>query len=292
MHASNISELPGWTALKLEYLDQYLQAYRIATKSVDEAYYIDLFAGSGHYRSKYTGDLVDGSPWRALHATPPFSMYFFLEKNRAKADYLEQEIYKGGITNAIVKRGDCNATSLDEILEEIPRRALSFAFVDPNGLQAHWSTINKLAQHRIGHRKMELLILYPYDMAINRCIAVPSNSGALTTYYGDESWKTADLESRRLGESESQRRERFVNLYTGKLSSLGYEHVYPSSPLGYGKHHHLYNVIYASDEPIGQRIMESILSKAWAIPGHLDYQPVRRLPINPNQEPRVQQRLF
>lgn len=51
-----------WTALKLEYLDYYLQAYVTATKkTIHETYYIDAFAGPGDCFFVETGLTVDGS---------------------------------------------------------------------------------------------------------------------------------------------------------------------------------------------------------------------------------------
>ena len=183
MKAITIPKLIGsWTALKLEYLDHYLQAYRNVTRGAQEAYYIDLFAGCGNCSLKRNGWPVEGSPWRALKVVPPFQGYFFIEKNRVLANHLNTCIQQESINNARVLPGDCNGPKLDEVLSQTPRKALSFAFIDPSGLQLKWATLERLANHRAGPWKMELLILYPWDMVINRWIDLPSFAMALTDF--------------------------------------------------------------------------------------------------------------
>jgi len=172
----------SWTALKLEYIDYYLQAYRNVTKKAPEAYYIDLFAGCGDNLLRETGWPVDGSPWRALRTIPPFQGYFFVEKNSRLASHLDTRIKQSGFNGVKVFTGDCNGQALDKILSCVPKRTISFAFLDPSGLQLEWVTIERLAKHRSGQWKMELLILYPYDMVIRRWIDLPSNIKALTAF--------------------------------------------------------------------------------------------------------------
>jgi three-Cys-motif partner protein len=264
-----------WTALKLEYLEHYLQAYRNVTRKALEAYYIDLFAGCGDCMLKRNGWPVEGSPWRALRVIPPFQGYFFVEKNRVLANHLNACIQREGIKNTKVLTGDCNGSKLDEVLSQIPRKALSFAFVDPSGLQLKWVTLERLASHRTGRWKMELLILYPYDMVINRWIELPSYVKVLTDFYGDSAWQQAQAESRRLDEDPAARRRRFIDLYVARIKNLGYKYVDDYGPMGYGNRSY-YQVIFASDQPIGQRIMKAVWSKPRLVPGQLGYEPVRR----------------
>ena len=276
MKAITIPKLIGsWTALKLEYLDHYLQAYRNVTKKAQEAYYIDLFAGCGNCSLKRNGWLVEGSPWRALKVVPPFQGYFFVEKNRVLANHLNTCIQQESIDNAKVLPGDCNGPKLDEVLSQIPRKALSFAFIDPSGVQLKWTTLKRLASHRTGPWKMELLILYPWDMVINRWIDQPSFARVLTDFYGDQAWQQAQAESRRLNEDPATRRRRFIDFYMAKIKNLGYKYIDDYGPMGYGKRFY-YQVIFASDQPIGQRIMKAVWSKPRLIPGQLGYEPIKR----------------
>jgi len=138
-----------WTVLKLEYLDHYLQAYVNATKkTIFETYYIDAFAGPGDCFFVETGLRVDGSPWRALHAVPPFGNYWFIDSDADAANHLKERIRRAGIGNAHVFSGDCNNVLPKDVLPQLSRQAPGFAFLDPTGLQLHWATIEALAMHR------------------------------------------------------------------------------------------------------------------------------------------------
>jgi three-Cys-motif partner protein len=264
----------NWTALKLEYLDHYLQAYRNATKSaVRGVYYIDLFANCGDCILP-SGCPVDGSAWRALKVIPSFTKCFFAELKPEFVNYLETRIRNAGINNTELFPGDCNLL-VDKILSHVPKSAPSFAFLDPSGLQLRWSTVEKLASHRRGYWKMELLILYPYDMAIKRFISQETFAPALSSFYGNDVWRNEYKSSVLAQEDEKARRGRFVALYVNGLKNLGYKFVQTYGPLGYGRRYY-YNVIFAGDHPIGAKIMNQVWSKPRAIPGQLDYMPIRR----------------
>ena len=267
-----------WTALKLEYLDYYLQGYVIAAKKAREIHYIDAFAGCGECVIKHSGQNIDGSPWRALNAVPRFSQYHFIEEESTLATHLRKSIAETGFTNFSVYTGDCNQVILHDVLPRIPRDVPCFAFLDPSGLQLHWTTVCDLASHRQG-LKVELLILYPYDMAVLRQFALvnkrPSVATKLTSFYGDECWKTQLEQSVEAKENTQQRRERFVKLYTGNLRSLGYRFVEVYGPLCSNRGP-LYHVIFAGDHPAGRRIMHDVWAKTRFIPGELGYRPVKR----------------
>lgn len=257
-----------WTARKLEYLQSYLQGYARASKRAGETYYLDLFAGCGDCIIRKTRWAVEGSPWRAVKVQPPFTKLFFIEKDPRLAKYLCDSLKRKSVQNAEVFIGDCNGPILDEVLGRVPREKPSFAFLDPSGLQLHWNTVVKLASHRIGPRKMELLIVYPYDMAIKRVLGSRKAENALTTFYGGSEWQQEAQESKECGESPKKRRERFVELYKRKLQELGYKHVDDYGPMGVGRRYY-YNVIFASDHPVGAKIMRDVWSKLRKVPGEL-----------------------
>lgn len=267
-----------WTALKLEYLDHYLQAYVTAATRAGETHYIDAFAGCGECLLVDNGYPIPGSPWRALSAVPAFSECHFVEKQARLAAYLRRTLAQVGVEDARVYPGDCNDVLPSEVLPRVPRNVPSFAFLDPTGLQLHWQTIQKLAAHRTG-RKMELLILYPYDMAIARLFnlarANPSTYNTLVRFYGDECWVRELAESEQAGEDRSVRRERFVRLYTSNLLALGYRYVRPYGPMYTGRKP-LYHVVFASDAEVGARIMHDVWAKIRYVRGELLYRPLRR----------------
>jgi three-Cys-motif partner protein len=259
-----------WTAIKLEHLDAYLRAYARATTRAGERYYIDGFAGCGDCVLRSTRVPVQGSAWRALSVTPPFTRCFFVELNPVLAAHLKTQM--ASYSRVEVFQGDCNIVIPREVLPRVPRRAPSLCFLDPTGAQVRWDTVKALAAHRLGPRKMELLVLYPFDMFIGRWLTLPAMERILTAFYGDASWKNELMESERLGEGREQRRARFVSLYLDRLRDLGYRFVDAYGPL-YSGHRALYHFILATDHPVAHKIMSDVWRRARPIPGELGYQP-------------------
>ena len=163
-----VREAGPWTILKLTFLREYLQAYVTATKSMrrhGNVCYMDLFAGPGKDRDRETGDEVAGSPSIAMGLFPGFQTFIFVDLEEKNITQLREDAVRRGIANVthtIV--GDCNQ-AIDEALKSVPMDGATFCFVDPEGPHAYWSTISAISQHKPeGRNKVELMILFPYDM--------------------------------------------------------------------------------------------------------------------------------
>lgn len=253
-------QINRWTGIKLHYLDRYLQAYVTAAKSSLKRTYLDAFAGCGECVLKDTGTVIDGSALRALKTVPPFTEYHFIEMDHDVARHLLENV--GGYDNVRVYQGDCNQLIVDEVLRPggMSQRAASFAFLDPPGLNLRWVTIEALAKFRYDprhQRKMELLILYPFDMVINAKLFNPSVADTLDAFFGGRKWRDVLTESQQLGEKLPQRRERFVQFYCDNVKALGYTYVYPHGPI-YDKSRPLYYFVFATDHPAGDTIMRNV----------------------------------
>lgn len=269
-----------WTGIKLHHLDHYLQAYSTAAKTSIKRAYLDAFAGCGKCMLKDTGTVIDGSALRALKTVPAFTEYHFIEIDRGLARHLRENVGQGANIN--VYEGDCNQVIVDEVLRpgKMSQRAASFAFLDPPGLNLKWSTIEALSKYRydpINRRKMELLILYPFDMVIDAKLFNLSVADTMDAFLGGSEWRNALAESQRLGEKRPQRRERFVQFYCDKLKGLGYEYVYPHGPI-YDKSRPLYYFVFATDHPAGDTIMRNVWAskKPPILEDEMGYQPVQR----------------
>lgn len=177
--------------------------------------------------------------------SPPFTHCYFIEKDPRLVTQLRDSV--ASHPNASVFEGDCNNVIPEQVLPLVPQYAPSLAFLDPTGSQLHWVTVRALAAHRLGQRKMELLILYPYDMFIVRWLRLPSMEPALTAMLGGTHWKDELAKSTTLRENEMQKRQRFVKLYCEGLRSLGYRFVEALGPLYSERGRPLYHVIFASD---------------------------------------------
>ncbi len=169
-------------------------------KKFEEAYYMDVFAGPGLTKIKGTNDLIFGSPLIADRATKSkrkFDKLILIEKNRERSATLEELL-----PNAIIINEDVNSGGLYEALNHLPKdRSVPFlAFVDPEGLEMHWKTLELLL-----NRWSDVIINYQ-PSAIRRAVG----SGyykTLTNFFGTEEWASCksdkeymDLYRRQIGE--------------------------------------------------------------------------------------------
>jgi three-Cys-motif partner protein len=228
-------------------------------------------AGCGECVMSRSGQRVLGSTWRALNVDPSFTAIHAVELDHPSAEYLRRQV--AAFDQVSVYEGDCNVVIPRDVLPRISRTAPTLAFLDPTAVQPTWRLVTALAHHRRGWqgRKVELLILYPFDMFINRWIRNELAWPKLTAFYGDERWREADMESTLIGEDTEARRERFLRLYSDRLKDdLHYKHVVALGPLTRGRRA-LYHMIFATDHDDAARIMSDVWQRPRALPDELFY---------------------
>ena len=239
-----------WTLDKLKIIEQYLPAYLTATYKASERVYIDAFAGPGRNEIKGSGNIVNGSPLIALNARSAagkvFDRLYFIELDKTDADELETSLVgRDPHRRAEVIRGDVN-TELPRLLGRSSPRSPTFVFLDPEGIDPGWDTIQALAASPTA-----LLINFPLGMAINR----NPDSAKVTKYFGTEAWRP-------LWEAGSLRASRLLALYKERLSDLGYVHQVEDSRLVKTEgNRRLYYLIFVSKVPVAQRIMKSVFKQ-------------------------------
>ncbi len=237
-----------WTRDKLKILSLYLPAYLSATSRALERIYVDAFAGPGKNVLRHSREEIDGSPLIALNARSSngaqFSRLFFIEQKPKSADEL-----RGHLSN-LDTDGRCTVINgevdeqLPELMRRINKRAPTFVFLDTQGIDPRWTTIQAISPWRV-----ELLINFPWGMSINRNRASPKTQA----YFGT-------TEVRRLLQSPGPSRTRdLIDLYKRRLKDLGFEHPVDQDRLVQtetGKR--LYYLIFVSKLDIGARIMEAV----------------------------------
>lgn len=247
-----------WSEAKLDILRDYLEAFALASQSVSERIYLDLFAGSFENKRRDGEGYFPGSPQIALDVKPAFTRLAFFEK-RDKAEKLRSSIQDTEPNKDVcwkVFSGDCNDT-IDKGLNYIANRwAPAFAFLDPCGLQLKWATLEKLAKwKRNSKTKMELLILFP-DPALPRVIGA-GYTKKLNDLYGTKGWISIDKLRRNGSLDASSTRIELVNLYRWRLETiLGYKKTHAIGIVDNNKS--IYTLIFATDHPAGDRIMEHV----------------------------------
>lgn len=259
------------TIEKLEYIRKYIEAYLVATKRLPIKYYIDAFAGSGKCilcdekcksRGGLTcqkcgkGKIVDGSAMISLGTKNIFSGYIFIDLNKNYIDDLEKLIEKLDQSlqkKVVVKKADSNII-LRDIYKYIPKYAGCLIFLDPEGPELEWETIKYLSKIN----KVDLLILYPYDMALVRLAL--NYKEKLNKFYGSCDW--SKIYSDKKNFNPNKRKIALLDLYLGNLEKLGFKYVICKQikrRLRSGKS--LYHLILASHHPAAQKIMEHIYNK-------------------------------
>lgn len=233
---------------KLRILRQYLPVYLQATKGVIERVYVDAFAGPGRNRIRETNEVVDGSPLIALDAKAKngtrFDRYIFIEMNRDTAHELETVLAEREDARRIqVIRGDVNV-ELPRVIRTINQRSPTFVFLDTDGIEPAWRTIEEIAPWRT-----ELLINFPLGMGINRNM----DSHKIGRYFGTP-------EARTIWDSAAPNwRRQLIDLYKRRLQDLGYSSLSDLDRLIKTRGgQYLYYLIHVSKVEAAKRIMRWI----------------------------------
>ena len=187
-------EVGIWSEVKLAILEEYAKPYNQILRSRNlQPIYVDGFAGAGHHIAKGSDRIIQGSPARALSIDPPFEFLHFVDIDGARVTELKR--LSAGKPNVFVHLGDCNTVLLTEVFPKIRyqdfQRAL--CILDPYGLHLNWETIRAAGQSGL----IEIFLNFPV-MDINRNVLWHSSERVselhrerMTTFWGDESWKTA-----------------------------------------------------------------------------------------------------
>lgn len=146
-----------WSLDKHHFLRRYVDAFTVAMKKKKWSglHYIDLFAGPGLLKIENTNKLIWGSPLIAAQCDLLNSVHL-CEKKPEYVSALESRIQNLGLQERCrIYSGDANS-EVKKVVNNIPPRSLSLAFLDPFGLHLHYTTLQALAKKRV-----DLIIFFP-----------------------------------------------------------------------------------------------------------------------------------
>lgn len=270
-----VRDVGSWTIEKLTFLRKYLEAYVIATKSIPhtvDVCYMDIFSGPGRDRNRDNGEIVDGSPLIAMSLFPGFRRFIFIDLEAGNVHQLDKDAMSKGISNVThIIEGDCNSV-VDTALAHAPKDGATFCFIDPPGIDIKWDTIRTIARYKpVGRNKIELFILFAYNMDLVRFLTWERSPNEI---WGPDSETRIDeampdsypwrqiREDRNGGSiSREETRRRFAYAYWMGLKQLGYNYVLNPRLLRSTKGRPLYYLFFASDHPVGDKIMADVLHK-------------------------------
>lgn len=262
-----------WSEQKLSMLADYLPAFtRASSQKAPHTLYLDLFAGGDRNLSRTTGEEISGSPRVALNTVPRFSkvVLFELQNQAARleadltADYPERDF--------TVVPGDCNE-QVGPVLTSLRRegwdRSPTFALIDQQAAEIQWSTLEQLStfKHRNSRFKAELWLLFapsmlPRALGIDDHAAVERFTQRITDMYGTDAWHLAYEDRCRGMLTASELRNELLNLMRWRLERvLGYS-VTHSFEMKNTRGGPLYNMVFATDNGTGEKIMKYIYGKA------------------------------
>ena len=256
-----------WAEEKLDFVRRYIETFEISMQnSWGIRNYIDILAGPGINVIAENNEYFLGSPLIALSTIPSFTNYYFIEKDSRCFDALNKRVKLFSGVKSIYN-DDANI-AIDLILSEIRRvedKSLNLAFIDPEGLEIIWPTIEKLGRIK----RMDLIINYP-QQALTR--NMPKLSRSITSnkvdaYFGDPHWREIYKKwETRINQSGVHRE--LMEYYLDKLSQFGYSELRHSDEIfedplmrNTQKNAPLYRLMFASKHPLGKKIWRKITSR-------------------------------
>jgi three-Cys-motif partner protein len=221
-----------------------------------ERFYIDLQAGPGKNRVGST--VLLGSPLIALTSPHPATQFRFNELDPVNRNALETRVTASPLRDRVViYQGNVNQV-VQEVCQEItdkdrrkPRdkwSTFNITFLDPEGLELHWSTVEALASMK----KMDLIINFSTG-GIVRSIG-RGNDDAVDKFFGTSTWRNVDVDD------PVQRRRNLIDFYRQRLEKFGY-HIEIDPNLGgddiavnNSKNAQVYSLIFASKHELGDKL--------------------------------------
>lgn len=241
-----------WAKDKHDYVRRYIDASSgprskylkpKGSRPAGGAAFIDLFAGPGRARVRETLEFIDGSPSiAARHAKAPFTRIILCDLEAENTATLRKRFEHDGRVEVI--DGDCNET-IDQVVDRVPQHGLNLALIDPYGMRAiAFETIRRLA----AVKRMDLLIHFPTgDMKRN----FAQDPEWFARFVGTNAW---GFELR--GPSDIAK---LIQILRGQLATLGYgSDQVREAPIRNTVGVTLYHLVYASKDPLGDKIWRTI----------------------------------
>ena len=266
-------EFSEWSKEKVFFFNKYINTVGTAmrNRSWRRRNYIELFSGSGKCKIKNKNEYFLGSPLIALTIEHPFTNYYFVEQDINFIQTLEKrcsDIKNSQICIQFINN-DANK-AVRRITDEIDKidkkfilgkwSSYNLAFLDPNGLELEWKTVEELAKIR----RMDLIIHYSqFGITRNATKDIDSiHETSIDKFFGDREWR--EIYKKHRNDSTGIHRH-LIDHYQSKLQSLGYVvelkefGVTNTEPLMKNSlNAPLYRLIFASKHTLGLKIWRDI----------------------------------
>lgn len=267
-----------WVKEKMFYVKRYIDTFEVAMRGKDwrRRIFIDLFAGPGKCNIRESAEIILGSPLLALQTSHPFTDYYFVDMDQQNLDTLARRSQSSTVPAEHVHLlvGDANQR-VDEIAADIAKfdkqfikgllPCLNLAFLDPEGLELEWETVETLGRMN----RMDVIIHYSQNgltRNLDRCYASQDET-VVDRFFGDRNW-------RQVYKNVSEKKEKIgihralIDYYKSKLNKLGYVVINDSEEIAREplirntkRNAPLYRLIFASKHPLGNKIWNEVTKK-------------------------------
>ena len=220
------------TKNKLLALKSFIEMFLNGTKNMPwRAWnYLDLQAGPGRVKIRQTSEIISGSPLIALETNRAFTNCWFVDIDPKNVDALKKRTSQIGRSKLTIICGNCNV-EVNKVVEQINATdseyregvwsSLNLAFLDPEGLELEWTTVEKLATVKF----MDLVINFSTS-GFTRNVETAlekGNTEKIDCFFGTTRWLDAYRTVRH--EDGNRIRREMINFYKRRLANLGYIHV-------------------------------------------------------------------
>lgn len=220
-----------WVKEKLFFVKRYIDTFEVAMrkKSWRRRIYIDLFSGPGKCKIRRSQQFILGSPLLSLQTQYPFTDYFFVDLKQKNIDTLRKRCNVSSIPKDALHFlvGDANLqvqiiaeyiTDVDEKFIKGQLPCINLAFLDPEGLELDWTTVETLARMK----RMDLIIHYS-QFGLTRNFEIfcnSSNENRADKFFGSKEWRKIYADALDRGEIAIHRS--LMDYYKSRLRELGY----------------------------------------------------------------------
>ena len=142
--------------------------------------------------------------------------------------------------------------------------------VDPNGIEAEWSTLKALADFKRSKTyKVEIFLLFAPPMfmrvlPVNHGEVTPENAAKIDAIFGSDDWKYIYNLRRKNLLKPKETRNAYLNLMRWRLENkLGYKWTHPIE-INNTDGNPIYFMIFATDHKAGTKIISHLYAKAAA----------------------------
>ena len=260
-------EIGYWSEVKLSILEEYARPYNQILRSKKLiTVYIDAFAGAGHHIAKGSGQIVRGSPMRALTVQPPFDLLHFVDMDSTRTEELKRLSVE--YPNVTVHSGDANVVLPRDVYPQVKfvqyRRGL--CILDPYGLHLDWKVILEAGDSN----SIEIFLNFPVmDMNMNVLWhdadkVNPIQRDRMNRFWGDDSWRQAayTAEGNLFGYMEKGSNEDVAAAFRKRLKEVaGFKVVPEPIPMRNSTGAIVYYLFFAAHQPLASDIVTAIFDK-------------------------------